>query len=172
MVLCQCRACVSLIIQFKHITHCFDLVHMQFQIITRGQRESLFQLQDENENFSYSISHIETRHDFFTLNPRLLHEIEKISVIETRSRLSISSVRSSTYYWTNTTYHLFRYTPVLNTGLSLSEPLQIYQRQSLDSSASYMYTLWVQQDITARQCKIVQQDITARQCKVVQDSER
>ena len=37
---------------------------MQFQIITRGQRESLFQLQDENENFSYSISHIETRREF------------------------------------------------------------------------------------------------------------
>ena len=46
--------------------------------------------------------------------------------------------------------HFFRYTLVLNTGLSLSEPLQLYQRQSLDSSAGYMYTLWVQQDINAR----------------------
>ena len=37
-----------------------------------------------------------------------------------------------------------------NIGLSLfvSEPLQLYQKQSLDSSAGYMYTLWVQQDIT------------------------
>ena len=33
---------------------------------------------------------------------------------------------------------------------SLSEPLKLYQRQSLDSSAGYKYTLWVQQDITAR----------------------
>ena len=32
---------------------------------TRGQRESLFQLQDENENFFYSISYIETRREFF-----------------------------------------------------------------------------------------------------------
>ena len=36
---------------------------------------------------------------------------------------------------------LFQITPVLNTGLSLSEPLQLYQGQSLDSSAGYMYTL-------------------------------
>ena len=31
----------------------------------RGQRELLFQLRDENENFFYSISHIETRREFF-----------------------------------------------------------------------------------------------------------
>ena len=44
----------------------------------------------------------------------------------------------------------FQITPVLdnNIGLSLSEPLQLYQKQSLDSYAGYMYTLWVQQDIT------------------------
>ena len=36
---------------------------------------------------------------------------------------------------------LFQITPVLNTGLSLSEPLQKFQGQSLDSSAGYMYTL-------------------------------
>ena len=46
--------------------------------------------------------------------------------------------------------HFFRYTPALNTGLSLSESQQQYQRQSLESFAGYMYTLWVQQDITAR----------------------
>ena len=47
---------------------------------------------------------------------------------------------------------LFQITPVLdnNIGLSLSEPLELYQGQSLASSARYMYTLWVQQDITAR----------------------
>ena len=43
-----------------------------------------------------------------------------------------------------------RIASVLNTGLSLSEPLQLYQKQSRDSSAGYMYTLWEQQDITAR----------------------
>ena len=50
------------------------------------------------------------------------------------------------------THHpLFQITPVLNTGLSLlSHYSNIYHRQSLDSSAGYMYTLWVQQDITAR----------------------
>ena len=36
-----------------------------------------------------------------------------------------------TYYWY--THPLFQITPVLNTGLSLSEPLQLNQRQSLDS---------------------------------------
>ena len=66
-----------------------------------------------------------------------------------------SSVRSSNSHpdllLTQHQHHpLFQITPVLNTGLSLSEPLQLYQRQSLDSSAGYMYTLWVQQDITAR----------------------
>ena len=59
-----------------------------------------------------------------------------------------------TYYWSSTP--LFQITPVLNTGFSLSEPQQLYERQSLDSSAGYMYTLRVQQDITARKCKIVQ----------------
>ena len=28
------------------------------------------------------------------------------------------------------------------------QPLQLYQKQSLDSSAGFMYTLWVQKDIT------------------------
>ena len=33
-----------------------------------------------------------------------------------------------TYYWSTTTTHpLFQITPVLNTGLSLSEPLQLYK---------------------------------------------
>ena len=41
-----------------------------------------------------------------------------------------------TYYWSPPP-HFFRYTPVLNTGLSLTE---LYQRQSLDSSAGNMYT--------------------------------
>ena len=43
------------------------------------------------------------------------------------------------------THHptFFQITPVLknNIELSLSEPLQLYQKQSLDSSAGYMYTL-------------------------------
>ena len=39
-----------------------------------------------------------------------------------------------TYYWYST-HPLFQITPVLNTGLSLSEPLQLYQGQSLDLSA-------------------------------------
>ena len=34
------------------------------------EREWLFQLRDENENFSYSISHIETRRDFFGFEMR------------------------------------------------------------------------------------------------------
>ena len=69
--------------------------------------------------------------------------------------LIISSVRSSNSHpdllLTQHHHHpLFQITPVLNTGLSLSEPLQLYQGQSLDSSAGYMYTL------CARYCKIVQ----------------
>ena len=32
-----------------------------------------------------------------------------------------------TYYWSTTTTPLFQITPVLNTGLSLSEPLQLYK---------------------------------------------
>ena len=32
-----------------------------------------------------------------------------------------------TYYWSTTTHPLFQITPVLNTGLSLSEPLQLYK---------------------------------------------
>ena len=37
-----------------------------------------------------------------------------------------------------------------NIGLSLSvsEPQQLYQKQSLDSSAGYIRTFWVHQDIT------------------------
>merc|ERR1711949_10687 len=57
-----------------------------------------------------------------------------------------SSVRSSNSHPDLLVIHhpptpLFQITPVLNTGLSLSEPLQLYQKQSLDSSAGYMYTL-------------------------------
>ena len=64
----------------------------------------------------------------------------------------ISSVRSSNSHpdLLLVQHPLFQITSVLNTGLSLSEPLQPYQGQLLDSSAGYMYTLWVQQDITAR----------------------
>ena len=40
-------------------------LHGFTQVHIRGQRESLFQLRDENENFSYSISHMEARHEFF-----------------------------------------------------------------------------------------------------------
>ena len=52
----------------------------------------------------------------------------------------VSSVRSSNSHpdllVIQQQHHpLFQITPVLNTGLSLSEPLQLYQRQSLDSSA-------------------------------------
>ena len=63
-----------------------------------------------------------------------------------------SSVRSSNSHPDLLVTHhpLFQITPVLNTRSKLSEPLQLYQRQSLDSFAGYMYTLWVQQDITAR----------------------
>ena len=43
-----------------------NLVELTFQKIEiRGQRESLFQLRDENENFFFSISYIETRREFF-----------------------------------------------------------------------------------------------------------
>ena len=63
----------------------------------RDQRESLFQLRDENENFSFSISHIDTRWEFFTLNVELRDEIEKnspsISGSETRSRFIIFFLR-------------------------------------------------------------------------------
>ena len=59
---------------------------------------------------------------------------------------------------------LFQITPVLNTGLSLSEPLQVYQKQSLDCWL-HVYLM-----CSARQCKIVQD--SARQCKIVQDSAR
>ena len=45
-----------------------------------------------------------------------------------------------------------------NIGLSLSEPLQLYQRQSLDSPAGYMY--------------IYLMGTTGHQCKIVQDSAR
>ena len=66
----------------------------------------------------------------------------------------ISSVRSSYSHpdllEIQQHHPLFQITPVLNTRSKLSEPLQLYQRQSLDSFAGYMYTLWVQQDITAR----------------------
>ena len=64
----------------------------------------------------------------------------------------ISSVRSFNSHPDLLVIHhpLFQITPVLNTGLSLSEPLQLYKRQSLDLYAGYMYTIWVQQDLTAR----------------------
>ena len=60
-------------------------------------------------------------------------------------RFFVSSVRSSNSHpdllLTHHPTPLFQITPVLDTGLSLSEPLQLYQRQSLDSFAGYMYTL-------------------------------
>ena len=62
----------------------------------------------------------------------------------------ISSVRSSNSHpdLLLTHHHpLFQITRVLNTGLSLSEPLQLYHKQSLDSSAGYVYPLRKQQDI-------------------------
>ena len=51
--------------------------------------------------------------------------------------LFVSSVRSSFSHPDLLVIHhpLFQITPVLNTGLSLSEPLQLYQGQSLDLSA-------------------------------------
>ena len=62
-----------------------------------------------------------------------------------RSSHFISSVRSSNSHPDLLVTHhpLFQITPVLdnNIGLSLSEPLQLYQKQSLDSSAGYIYTL-------------------------------
>ena len=86
-----------------------------------------------------------SKHFFFSSNLRI--KVQKQCFL-------VSSVRSSSSHpdplLTQHHHPLFQITPVLNTGLSLSEPLQLYQRQSLDSSAGYMYTLWVQQDITAR----------------------
>ena len=47
-----------------------------------------------------------------------------------------------TYYWPTPTFSDLACRPLYNNiGLSLSEPLQLYQKQSLDSSAGYMYTL-------------------------------
>ena len=43
----------------------------------RVQRETFFQSRDENEIFSYSIAHIETRRKFLALNLRLQDETEK-----------------------------------------------------------------------------------------------
>ena len=66
--------------------------------------------------------------------------------------LLVSSVRSSYSHpdlLVIQNHPLFLITPVLDTRLSLSETIELYQKQSLDSSAGYMYTLWVQQDITA-----------------------
>ena len=48
-----------------------------------------------------------------------------------------------TYYWPSThpTFSDLAFLPLYNNiGLSLSEPLQLYQKQSLASSAGYMYT--------------------------------
>merc|ERR1711952_587643 len=69
-----------------------------------------------------------------------------------------SSVRSSYSHpdllLIHPTHPLFQITPVLNTGLSLYEPLQLYKgynaikRQSLDSSADFMDTLGVRLGIT------------------------
>ena len=58
----------------------------------------------------------------------------------------ICSVRSSNSHSDLLLIHhpLFQITTVLDTGLSLSGPLQLYQKQSLDSSAVYLI------------CKIVQ----------------
>ena len=53
-----------------------------------------------------------------------------------------------TYYWPSSTTPLFQITPVLNTGLSLSEPLQLYKgyRESVLYSEScnkeYIYHSW------------------------------
>ena len=56
-----------------------------------------FFISRENENISFSISHIETRREFLTLNLRLRDETEKnfisISGIETRSRFIIFNLR-------------------------------------------------------------------------------
>ena len=70
-------------------------------------------------------------------------------IYETYDIFIISSVRSSNSHpdllviTTTTTTPLFQITPVLdkNSGLSLSEPLQLYHKQSLDSYAGYMYTI-------------------------------
>ena len=66
-------------------------------------------------------------------------------LLQLYTNVFISSVRSSNSHPDLLLIHpptpLFQITTVLNTGLSLSEPLQLYQRQSLDSSAGYMYTL-------------------------------
>ena len=58
-------------------------------IANRGQRESLFQLRDENENFSWSILHIETIREFFTLDIRLRDQdlLSSFSGYETRTRI-------------------------------------------------------------------------------------
>ena len=71
-------------------------VHTQ-ELPLPSLEKHFFQSQDENENFSYSISHIETRREFMTLNLRLRDETEKkchsISGIETRSRFIIFNLR-------------------------------------------------------------------------------
>ena len=43
-----------------------------------AESRGLFHPRDENGNFSYSISHIETRQKFRTLNPRLRDEIDTL----------------------------------------------------------------------------------------------
>ena len=57
----------------------------------------------------------------------------------------VSSVRSSNSHpdLLLTQHPLFQITPVLNTGLSLSEPLQLYQRQSLHWTHLLAPCIWV-----------------------------
>ena len=72
---------------------------------TRGRQNAFFLSQDENENFSYSISHIETRRKF--LNLRLRDKTEKnflqsqalrldrdslSSISETRTRIEMKTI--------------------------------------------------------------------------------
>ena len=47
-----------------------------------------------------------------------------------------------TYYWPTNTNHYFKFSMsvIIKHWLSLSDPLQIYQKQSLDSSAGHIYT--------------------------------
>ena len=61
----------------------------------RGQRESLFQLREKNENFSYSILHIETRREFLALNLRLRDENATFS-FNIRHRNEIHYLQSRT----------------------------------------------------------------------------
>ena len=52
---------------------------------------------------------------------------------------------STPYVIHPTNTHFFQITQVFNKNIAISQQCQ---KQSLDSSAGYMYNLWVQQDIT------------------------